>query len=97
MQHKKLQRHSHGLPLEPSEVALEHLNMWSLVGSRDTDLLQVAEWIYKGKYMVVPSMFTHAQCNECMKELQRELSRHLTQAGLQSERGPAELPSRSCS
>ena len=58
MQHKRHQRHSHRLPLEPSEAVLEHPSMQTLVGSRDTDLLQVTEWIYKDEYMVAPSVFT---------------------------------------
>ena len=91
---KEHQRCSHRLPLEPSEAALEHPSVQTLVGSRDTDLLQVAEQIYKGEYMVVPSMFTWSELDDLMKELQRELSVWLTQAGLQGERVPAELPSR---
>ena len=58
------------------------------------NLLQVAEQINKAKDMVELSVFTHAQCNDLMKEQQRELLRHLTQAGLQGKRGPAKLPSR---
>ena len=69
---------------EPSEPAIEHPNMQTLVGARDTDLLQVTEWIYKGKYMVAPNMFT---CNNLMKERQRELSGCLMQAGLQGKGG----------
>ena len=42
--------------------------------------------------MVVPSVFTHAQQDYLMEELQRELSRYMTRGGLQGERGPAELP-----
>ena len=68
MWHTEHQRHSHGL-LEPSEAALEHPRMQTLVGSRDTDLLQVAEWIYKGEYVMAPSVFTCAQHNDLMKEL----------------------------
>ena len=37
--------------LEPSETALEHPSMWTLVGSRDASLLQVAEQMYKGKHV----------------------------------------------
>ena len=69
MWHKEHQRCSHGLPLEPSEAPLEHPSMQTLVGSRDTDLLQDAEQIYKGEYMVAPSMFTCTQCDNLMKEL----------------------------
>ena len=52
--------------------------------------------MYKGKHVVVPSMFTSAQQDDLMKELQRELSGHMTRVSLQGERGPAELPIRSC-
>ena len=69
--------------------------MQTLVESRDSNLLQVAQQIYKGEYVVVPSIFTHAHQEELMKELQRELPRCMTRAGLQGERRPAELPSRS--
>ena len=69
MQYKECQRHSHGLPLEPSEVALEHPSMQTLVGIRDADLLQVAEQIYKGEYMLVTSVFTCTQCDDLMREL----------------------------
>ena len=52
------------------------------------------EQIYKGEYMVVPSIFTHAEQEDLMKKLQWELSRCMSRAGLWRERGPAELPSR---
>ena len=95
MWHKEHQKCSHGLPLEPTETALEHPSLQTLVESWDSDLLWVTEQIHKGKYVVTPSMFTCAQQEDLMKELQKELSRCLTQAGLQAERGPDELPSRS--
>ena len=90
MWHKELQRHDCGIPAELSETTLEHPSVQTLVGSKDADLLQVAEQIYKGEYRVVPSVFTHAQHDDLMKELWTELSKHLTQAGLQGERQPAE-------
>ena len=73
MWHKELQRWPCQIPLalEPSETAVENPSMWTLVGSRDAELLLVAEWIYKGKYIVVPSVFTHVQWEDLMKELQR--------------------------
>ena len=51
MWHKKHQRCSHRLPLEPepSEVDVKLPDMWALVGAKDTNLLQVAEWIYKSE------------------------------------------------
>ena len=63
--------------------------MWTLVGSKDTDLLQVTEQIYKVGYVVEPSIFSCSQYDDLMKELQKELSECLTQAGLQGERGLA--------
>ena len=92
MWHKENQRYSHRLPLEPSEAALEHPSMLTLVESRDTNLLQVAEQIYKGEYVAAPSMFTSAQCNDLMKELQRALSECLTWACLQGKRGQLKCP-----
>ena len=73
---------------------MEHPSVWTLVGSKDANLLQVAEQIYKGEYMVVPSVFTYTQCDDVMKELQRELSKHLIWAGLQGERGLGKVSSR---
>ena len=95
MWHKEHQRCSWGLPLEPTEAAPEHPSVWTLLGSWNSDLLRVTKQIYEGKYLVVPSMFTCVQQEDFMKELQRELSRCMTRAGLWSKRGPAELPSRS--
>ena len=95
MQHKEHQRCSWRVPPEPTETALEHPSVWTLIGSRDSDLLWVTEQIYKGEYMVAPSMFTHPQQEDFMKELWRDLSGCMTRAGLWSNREPAELPSRS--
>ena len=95
MQHREHQSCTWGLPLEPTETATQHPSVQTVVGSRDSNLLQVIEQIYKGKYMVAPRMFTHAQQDNFMKELQRQLSGCITRASLQGERGPAELPSRS--
>ena len=94
MWHRELQRHPCGIPLEPSETTLEHPSVQTLVGSRDANLLQVVEQTYKGEYMVMPSIFTHAQCDNLMKELQRELPEWLTWAGLQGKRGLAKASSR---
>ena len=52
------------------------------------------EQIYKDKYMVAPSVFTHAQQEDFMMELWRELSGFMTTVGLQGKRGPAEFPSK---
>ena len=48
MWHKELQRCPCGIPLEPLEIALENSSVQTLVGSKDTNLLQVAEQIYNG-------------------------------------------------
>ena len=61
------------------------------MGSSEADLIQVAELIYKGKYVIAPSVFTCTQYDALVKELQRELSKHLTWTGLQGERGLAEV------
>ena len=79
-------------PLEPSEAALQHPSMQTLVGSRDGDLLQVAEEIYKGEYVEAPSRFTNTQHDDFMKELQKELSEYLIWAGLQGEGGWPKCP-----
>ena len=69
MQCKEHQRCTWGLPLEPTETASEHPSVWTLIGSWNTNLLQVMEQIYKGEYVLAPSMFTHAQQEDFMKEL----------------------------
>ena len=79
---KELQRCPCRILLEPSETALEHPSVWTLVGSKDANLLKVTEQIYKDGYVVAPSIFSHSQCDELMKELWKELSNHLTWAGL---------------
>ena len=91
---KEHQRCSQGLPLEPTETAPEHPSVQTLIGSHDSELLQVMEQIYKGEYAVAPSVFTHAQHEHFMRELQWKLSGCMTRPGLWSKRGPAELPSR---
>ena len=78
MRNKELQRCPWGIPLEPSETNLEYLSMWTLVGSKDSDLLQIAEQTYKGGYVVVPSILSCSQCDDFMKELQKDLSECLT-------------------
>ena len=92
--HKELQRCPCGIPLELSETVSEHPSLQTLVGSSDADPLWVAELTYKDKYVVVPSVFTHAQCDNVMKELWKKLSKCLTWAGLQGERGLAKGSSR---
>ena len=69
MRHKELQRHPCGIPLEPSETALEYHSVWTLVGSEDSNLLQITEQIYKDGYIVVPSIFSCFQHDDLMKEL----------------------------
>ena len=91
---KEHQRCSKRLPLKPTETAPEHPSVWNIIGSWIFNLLWVMEQIYKGKYMVAPSMFTHVQQENFMKWLWWEISRCMFRADLWSERGPAELPSR---
>ena len=69
--------------------------MWALVGSQDSNILQVVVQIYRGEYSVVASVFMCAEQEDFVRELQWDLSGQMTRAGLQSKRGPAELPSRS--
>ena len=57
---KEPQRCPCGNPLELLETALEDPSVWTLVRSGNANLLQVAEQIYKGKYVVAPSIFTYA-------------------------------------
>ena len=92
MRHKELQRNPCGIPLELSETTLEHSSVWTLVGSEDSDLLQITEQIYKCGYIVVSSIFSPSQCDDLMKELWKELSECVTWAGLQGERGQPKHP-----
>ena len=94
MWHKKHQRHTWGLPLEPTETAPEHPSVWTLIGSQDSNLLWVMDQIYKGEYALAPSVLTCTQQEDFMKELWWKLSECMTRAVLWSERMPAELPSR---
>ena len=68
--------------MEIDETALEHPGVQSLVGSQDSDILWVTEQIYRGEYLVVPSVFTHVEEEDFMRELQWELSRWMTRVGL---------------
>ena len=78
-----------------TETAPEHPSVQTLLRSWDSDLLQVMEQIYKGEYVVAPSVFTHAQQEDFMRELHWGLFRCMTRAGLWSERWAAELLSSS--
>ena len=90
MQCKEHQRCSQGLSLEPTETAPEDPSVQTLIGYQDSKLLQVMEQIYKGEYVIAPSVFTCVQHDDFMRELQWELSGHMTRAGLWSKRGPAD-------
>ena len=61
MWHKEHQRHSQGPPKETAETAPKHSSV-DLIGSQDSEILQVVEHIYRGKYTVAPSVFS------CMQE-----------------------------
>ena len=85
------------LPRTPTGTNWDSLSapsVQTLIGLWDSGLLWVTEQIYKGKCVVVPSMFTHVQQEDFMKELWWKLSKWMTRGGLWSERGSAELPSR---
>ena len=68
MQCREHQRCSRGPPLEVNKTALEHPSVLALVGSQDSDVPWVTEQIYRGEYLVAPSMFTHAE-QDFMREL----------------------------
>ena len=74
---------------------LNHPSLWTLLGSPDSEILKVAEQVYRGA-------FSNTQCTpcrkqgKCMRELHQELCRHMARAGLQSETGAAKPSTRSC-
>ena len=75
-------------------MAPEHPSMWILIGSTDKAILQVAEQVYCGEWTLASSVLSCWQQDDCMRELQQELNRHMSRAGLQGAPGLAE-PSRS--
>ena len=75
-------------------MAPEHSSMWTLIGATDEVILQVAEQVYWGEWTLAPSVLSHWQQDDCMRELRQELNWHMPRAGLQGTPGLAG-PSRS--
>ena len=57
-------------------------SMWTFLGSPDSEIRKVAGQVYRGEHRVAPSILSHRQQDECMRELCQDLSRHMTRAGL---------------
>ena len=89
MQRKEHQRYSGGSQLETTDMAPKHPSMQTLLGSPDSAILEIAEQVYRGEWVVALSILPHRQQDDCMRELCQELTRHTTRAGLQRKTGPA--------
>ena len=70
MQHTEHLRFSRGPLSETEEIAPEHPSVQALVGSQDSDILKVVEQIYRIEDQVAPSVFTHVDQEDFMRELQ---------------------------
>ena len=57
--------------------------MRALPGAMDDAIFQVAEQVYQGEWTLAPSMLSHHQYDECMRELQCELNKQMSRASLQ--------------
>ena len=89
MWRKEHRRCSQGSQSEMAKSAPEHPSVGTLLGSPDSEIPKVAEQVYSGECVVAPSVHPCRQQDECMRELHKKLTRHITRAGLQSETGPA--------
>ena len=69
MKKKECQRDSQRLQTEAvKETAPEHPSVCTLIGSTD-DILQVAEQVYLGEWTFAPSVLSHQQQDDCMRQL----------------------------
>ena len=64
------------------EMAPDHPSIGTLLGSTDQEILDVAEQVYWGEYMLVPSKLPCPQQEEYIAELHLELSQCMVRAGL---------------
>ena len=94
MWRKEHQRCSQASQLEMADTALKHPSLWTLLGSPDTAILEIAEEVYRGEWTVAPSVLPCKQQDESMRIMSQELPKCMTRAGLQSETGPARPSSR---
>ena len=93
MWRKEYQRCSWGSKM--AESAPEHPSMWTILGSPWFRDPKVEEHVYRAECVIAPSILSHSQQDECIRELCQELTRCMTRAGLQSKTGPARPSSRS--
>ena len=68
---------------ETEEADPEHPSMKALLDATDDTIIQVAKHVYQGEWTLAPSMLSHWQHDDCMRELQQDLNRHMARAGLQ--------------
>ena len=68
---------------ETKETASEHPSMRTLIEVTDDAIIQVAEQVYQREWTLAPSMLSHHQHDNCMRELWQDLSKHMAMAGLQ--------------
>ena len=84
MQKKECWRHSQRSQAEETEETNpEHPSMRTLIGATDDAIIQMAEQVYQEKWALAPSMLSHHQHDDCMRELWQELSQHIARASLQ--------------
>ena len=72
---------------EMEEEAPEHLSVRVFLDAMDDPIIQVAKWVSQGEWTLAPSMLSHHQHNDCMRELCQELNRHMARASLQGTQG----------
>ena len=69
------------------EWPLKHPSVRALLGSTDDAIIQVAKQVYQGEWTLAPSMLSHHQYDDCMRELWQELTRCMARASLQGAQG----------
>ena len=53
----------------------QHPSVRALLGTSNEAIIQMAEHIYQGEWTLAPSLISHHQDDECMRELWQELGR----------------------
>ena len=56
---------------ETEEAAPEHHSMRSLLGTTDDAIIKVVKQVYQGEWTLAPSVLSHHQHDECMREYGR--------------------------
>ena len=64
-------------------------SMQTLLASLNSEILKVTEQVYRGAYVLVPSILPSRQQIECMRELCQELTDHMARDDLQGKSGLA--------